>query len=94
MRQVTQNYKSGEIRLEDVDWPALRPGGVLVRTHFSVVSTGTEGMKVREAKLSYLGKARARPDQLKKVMQAIRQQGVAAPYSKVMNKLDTLTPLG
>lgn len=94
MRQVTQNYKSGEIRLEDVDWPALRPGGVLVRTHFSVVSTGTEGMKVREAKLSYLGKARARPDQLKKVMQAIRQQGFAATYSKVMNKLDTLTPLG
>ncbi|MGQ0749533.1 MAG: bi-domain-containing oxidoreductase [Betaproteobacteria bacterium] len=94
MRQVTQNYKSGEIRLEEVDSPALRPGGVLVRTHFSVVSTGTEGMKVREAKLSYLGKARARPDQLKKVMQAVRQQGLLATYHKVMNKLDTLTPLG
>ena len=94
MRQVTQNYKSGEIRLEEVDSPALRPGGILVRTHFSVVSTGTEGMKVREAKLSYLGKARARPDQLKKVMHAIRQQGLLATYHKVMNKLDTLTPLG
>lgn len=94
MRQVTQNYKSGEIRLEEVDSPALRPGGILVRSHFSVVSTGTEGMKVREAKLSYLGKARARPDQLKKVMHAIRQQGLLATYHKVMNKLDTLTPLG
>jgi predicted dehydrogenase len=94
MRQVTQNYRSGEIRLEQVDWPALKPGGVLVRSHYSVISTGTEGMKVREGKLSYLGKARARPDQLKKVLQSLRQQGLVATYHKVMNKLDSLTPLG
>jgi predicted dehydrogenase/threonine dehydrogenase-like Zn-dependent dehydrogenase len=94
MRQVTQNYKSGEIRLQEVDWPALKPGGVLVRSHYSVISTGTEGMKVREGKLSYLGKARARPDQLKKVLQTLRQQGFVATYNKVMNKLDSLTPLG
>jgi threonine dehydrogenase-like Zn-dependent dehydrogenase len=94
MRQVTQNYKSGEIRLEEVDWPALKAGGVLVRSHYSVISTGTEGMKVREGKLSYLGKARARPDQLKKVLQSLKQQGLLATYRKVMNKLDSLTPLG
>jgi len=58
------------------------PGGVLVRSHFSLVSTGTEGMKVKEGKLSYLGKARARPDQLKKVLQTVRQQGIAATYQK------------
>jgi predicted dehydrogenase/threonine dehydrogenase-like Zn-dependent dehydrogenase len=94
MKQVSQNYKTGQIRLEEVEWPALKPGGVLVRSHFSLVSTGTEGMKVREGKLSYLGKARARPDQLKKVLQTVRQQGLAATYQKVMNKLDSLTPLG
>jgi len=94
MRQVTQNYKSGEIKLEEVDWPALKPGGVLVRSHYSVISTGTEGMKVREGKLSYLGKARARPDQLKKVLNTLKQQGLVATYQKVMNKLDSLTPLG
>jgi predicted dehydrogenase/threonine dehydrogenase-like Zn-dependent dehydrogenase len=94
MRQITQNYKSGEVRLEEVDWPALKPGGVLVRSHYSVISTGTEGMKVREGKLSYLGKARARPDQLKKVLQTLKQQGFVATYRKVMNKLDSLTPLG
>jgi predicted dehydrogenase/threonine dehydrogenase-like Zn-dependent dehydrogenase len=94
MKQVSQNYKTGQIRLEDVKWPALKPGGVLVRTYFSLVSTGTEGMKVREGKLSYIGKARARPDQLMKVLQTARQQGVAATYQKVMNKLDSLTPLG
>lgn len=94
MRQITQNYKTGSIRLEEVEWPALKPGGVLVHTQYSAVSTGTEGMKVREGQLSYLGKARARPDQLKKVLDTVRQQGIVATYQKVMNKLDSLTPLG
>lgn len=94
MRQISQNYKTGAVRLEQVPQPALRPGGVLVRTHYSVISAGTEGMKVREGKLSYLGKARARPDQLKKVLATLRQQGFRATYEKVMNKLDSLTPLG
>lgn len=94
MKQVSQNYKTGMIRLESTNAPAIRSGGVLVRTHYSAVSAGTEGMKVKEGKLSYLGKARARPDQVKKVLNTLRQQGLAATYQKVMNKLDKLTPLG
>lgn len=94
MRQISQNYKSGEIRLERTNIPAVRAGGVLVRTCYSVVSAGTEGMKVKEGKMSYLGKAIARPDQVKKVLATLRQQGPAATYQKVMNKLDKLTPLG
>jgi len=94
MRQVSQNYKSGKILLEDVSSPALQHGGILVRTHFSAVSIGTEGMKVREGKMSLLGKAKARPDQVKKVLDSARQHGVMSTLQKVMNKLDSLTPLG
>jgi predicted dehydrogenase/threonine dehydrogenase-like Zn-dependent dehydrogenase len=94
MKQVSQNYKSGHICIEEVEEPALKAGGVLVRTLFSLISSGTEGMKVREGKLSYFGKARARPDQVKKVLNTLRQQGFVATYQKVMNKLDSLTPLG
>ena len=94
MKQVSQNYKTGALRLEDVNSPALKPGGVLVRTAFSAISAGTEGMKVKEGRASYLGKARARPDQVKKVIKSVQQQGLMATYYKVMNKLDSLTPLG
>jgi len=94
MQQVTQNYKTGAIRTQETTRPALKPGMLLVRTAYSVISTGTEGMKAREGKMSYLGKARARPDQAKKVIESVRQQGVAATYRKVMNRLDSLTPLG
>ena len=52
MKQVAQNYRSGELAVLDVPAPACKPGGVLVRTLYSLISTGTELMKVSEARLS------------------------------------------
>ena len=94
MKQIAQNYKSGELAVLDVPAPVCRPRGVLVRSLFSLISTGTEMMKVSEASMSMVGMARARPDQVKKVLDQIQQQGVVTTYKKVMNKLDSYTPLG
>ena len=94
MKQVVQNYRSGELALLEVPVPRCKPGGVLVRTRYSLISTGTEMMKVGEARMSLLAKARARPDQVAKVLQSASTQGVAATYRKVTTKLDSYTPLG
>ncbi|MEU7469904.1 bi-domain-containing oxidoreductase [Streptomyces sp. NPDC044984] len=94
MKQVVQNYKSGELAVLDVPVPGCKPGGVLVRTAYSLISTGTELMKVSEAGMSMLGKARSRPDQVAKVVQSVAVNGVPATYRKVMGKLDSYTPLG
>jgi predicted dehydrogenase/NADPH:quinone reductase-like Zn-dependent oxidoreductase len=94
MLQVAQNYRSGELAVLDVPEPAGRQGGVLVRSEYSLISTGTELMKVSEARLSLIGKARARPDQVKKLVDSMAQQGPAATYRKAMNRLDSYTPLG
>ncbi|MFD9028605.1 bi-domain-containing oxidoreductase [Streptomyces parvulus] len=94
MKQVVQNYRSGELALLDVPAPGCKPGGVLVRSAYSLISTGTELMKVSEAGLSMVGKARSRPDQVAKVVQSVATNGVPATYRKVMGKLDSWTPLG
>ena len=94
MKQVAQNYKSGELAVLDVPVPACKPGGVLVRSLYSLISTGTEMMKVSEARMSLLGKARARPDQVRKLVDSVAQQGAVATYKKAMNRLDSYTPLG
>ncbi|WP_181788739.1 bi-domain-containing oxidoreductase, partial [Streptomyces phytophilus] len=94
MKQVVQNYRSGELALLDVPVPGCGPGGVLVRSAYSLISTGTELMKVSEAGMSMLGKARSRPDQVAKVVQSVAANGVPATYRKVMGKLDSYTPLG
>lgn len=94
MKQVAQNYKSGELAVLDVPAPACRPGGVLVRSLFSLISTGTELMKVTEASMSMVGMARARPDQVRRVLDSVAQQGMVTTYKKVLTKLDSYTPLG
>jgi predicted dehydrogenase/threonine dehydrogenase-like Zn-dependent dehydrogenase len=94
MKQIAQNYKSGELLVLEVPAPICRPGGVLVQSLFSLISTGTEMMKLAEAKMSMAGKARARPDQVRKVLDTVAQHGAVATYKKVMNRLDSYTPLG
>ena len=94
MKQIAQNYKSGELAVLDVPAPVGRPGGVLVRSLFSLISTGTEMMKVTEAKMSLVGMARARPDQVRKVLDSVSQQGLMPTYKKAMSRLDSYTPLG
>jgi len=94
MKQIAQNYKSGELIVLDAPAPVCRPGGVLVQSLFSLISTGTEMMKLSEAKMSMVGKARARPDQVRKVLDSVTQQGALNTYKKVMNRLDSYTPLG
>ena len=94
MKQLAQNYRSGELTVLDVPPPACRAGGVLVRSLYSLISTGTELMKVQESKRSLVGKARARPEQVRQGVDAVTQQGPVATYKKVMNRLDSYTPLG
>lgn len=94
MKQIVQNYNTGDLWLEDVPTPICRRGGLLVRNEYSVVSTGTERMKVSQARMSLLEKARARPDKVKQVLQSVRQVGLMETYNKVQERLDSLTPLG
>ena len=94
MKQVAQNYHSGELAVIDAPAPSCARGGVLVRSLYSLISTGTELMKVGESKKSLVGMARARPDQVKKALDAVQQQGVLTTYKKAMNRLDSYSPLG
>jgi predicted dehydrogenase/threonine dehydrogenase-like Zn-dependent dehydrogenase len=93
MKQIAQ-YQDGRMELQDVPEPAAPPGGILVRLTHSVISVGTEKMKVEQAKMSLLRKARARPDQVRKVLDSARTLGWRAAMEKVRNRLEMPTPLG
>ena len=94
MKQVLQNFKTGELKVDDVPAPIVKAGCVLVRNHFSLISTGTEGGTVKLGKMSLLGKARARPEQVKKVIQVARNEGIMTAYNAAMRSLDMPLPLG
>ena len=94
MRQLIQSYRTGEMEVADVPPPSARSGGVVVRTVRSLVSAGTEKMVVDLARKSLLGKAAARPDLVRNVLDTARKQGVLNTLRKVQSKLDTPIPLG
>ena len=94
MRQVVQDFGTGDVRLEDVATPTLRDGFARVRAAASVVSVGTERAIVELARRSLLGKARARPDLVARVWKKLRRDGLSAAVRTVKDRLGAPMPLG
>ena len=61
MEQLTQNLKNGKMDLLEVPLPTVEKGKLLVKNYYSAISAGTEGRSVKDARLGYVGKAKARP---------------------------------
>lgn len=94
MKQIIQDLKSGETILEDVPAPMVRRGAVLIRTHRSLVSLGTERMLVEFGKAGYLEKARQQPEKVKQVLEKIKSDGLRPTIEAVFRKLGEPLPLG
>jgi len=94
VKQLFQDMKTGETILGEVPTPQLQPGFVKVRTHYSVVSAGTERMVMELGKKSYLGKARARPDLAMKVLKKVKTEGLMATLRQTMARLESPIALG
>lgn len=94
MKQVIQNFKTGELYVDVVPVPSISEGMVLVENEYSLISSGTERNTVKTAQASLIGKAKQRPDLVMQVMQNIKKEGLAATITKVKTKLDSLKALG
>lgn len=94
MKQLVQDLKKGKMKILEVPFPALPKGGVLVRSHYSVISAGTEGKTVSDARKGYIAKAKTRQKEVNQVLQAVKTQGILATYRMVMNKLEAPSSLG
>jgi len=94
MQQLTQQLKSGKMEILEVPFPALNKGSILVRNHYSVISAGTEGKTVTDARKGYIAKARSRQKEVKQVIEMIKTNGLLSTYKFVMNKLEAPVGLG
>ena len=94
MQQLVQNLKNGDMAVLEVPFPALNPGHILVRNHYSVISAGTEGKTVKDARLGYIGKARTRKRELAQVIDSVKVNGLTTTYQRVMHRLEAPSALG
>ena len=94
MKQVVSSARSGKLSLQDVPPPKVKRGHLLVATRASVISIGTERSANAFAKKSLVGKAQARPDLVRKVLDKARRDGILATMNAVLARLDEPMPLG
>ncbi len=94
MKQIIQSYKTGKMEVVDVPIPTCNDSGVLIKTESSLISAGTEKMLIDIAKKSMLGKAKARPDLVKQVLNKMKKEGIKNTLEKVQAKLEVPIPLG
>lgn len=94
MFQIIQDLKNGNTILEEVPAPQIRKGCVLIKTHRSLVSLGTEKMLVEFGKGNLISKARQQPEKVKQVLDKIKTEGLIPTLEAVFNKLDEPLPLG
>lgn len=94
MQHVTQNQRNGKLNIDVAPEPAVQPGYVLIANRASIISAGTERFARESAKLSILGKARQRPDQVLKVLRRIGRDGLRTTVRQVRDRLDEPMSLG
>ncbi|MCA9218189.1 MAG: bi-domain-containing oxidoreductase [Planctomycetales bacterium] len=94
MLQVVQDIGSGKTSVATLPGPNVVPGQILVANRASLVSAGTEKMVLDLSKKSLLGKARERPDHVRRVFEKIRNEGLVDTIQQVRKKLDEPMTMG
>ncbi len=93
MKQVF--LERGHSFLYDVPIPTLTAGQVVVKVHYSFISSGTESAIVRATEKSFFKKAAKNfSKNLSKVSSIVKESGVYGALALVQSKLNQLVPVG
>jgi predicted dehydrogenase/threonine dehydrogenase-like Zn-dependent dehydrogenase len=94
VKVLLQSFQNGEVTIIDAPTPRASANGLLVATHASVISAGTERSLVDFGRAGLIEKARSQPDKVKQVLEKIRTDGLMPTLDAVRAKLQDPIPLG
>lgn len=92
MKQVL--IKGGAARVENVPAPAVEAKTLLVLVHYSCISTGTELSSLRVSALPLYRRAIKQPENVRRVLQSIKDVGLRNTIDRVQGKLAAGSPTG
>lgn len=92
MKQIL--IRQGKACVEEIPAPGVEPGTILVKVVRSCVSIGTEMAGVKATSESLWRRALKRPEQVKKVIQMVAQEGLARTADMVQGRLSAGLPVG
>ena len=94
MKQIFQSLENGETLISDIPSPSLKKGHLLIKSSYSLISTGTEKMLIEFGKSNLIEKAKGQPDKINEVIQKLKIDGFIETYKAIQNKLSEPFPLG
>ncbi len=94
LKKLNQNIRNGDLYIDKYIRPITKKQNILLLSYTSLISAGTEKMIMDLAKKSLVGKARERPDQVQRVLEKIRNEGMLETLAQVTNKLDEPMTMG
>lgn len=92
MKQVL--IKDGSVVVADVPAPVVGPKNVLVRVAYSCISTGTEMASVQTSGVPLYRRALRQPDNVRRVIAMMREQGIQYTLERLRGKLESGSPTG
>jgi len=92
MKQVL--IKKGQVRVEEVPAPLVSENEVLVHVYYSCISAGTEMAGIKSSGMPLYKKALKQPQNVKKVLNTLKTQGLLKTISKVKDKIGSGAPIG
>jgi predicted dehydrogenase/threonine dehydrogenase-like Zn-dependent dehydrogenase len=92
MKQVL--IKGGTVVVDEVAAPQVSPKRILVQAAFSCISSGTELASVSNSGMSLPSRILKQPEQVRRVLECMRDQGVRRTMDRVLGKLASGTPTG
>ena len=94
MKQLLQSLRDGSTKIIEAPVSSPKTGNILIKTLYSLVSSGTEKTLVDFGKANLIDKAKQQPDKVKDVLNKIKTDGINSTYEAIVSKLDKPIPLG
>ena len=92
MKQVL--IKNGQAVVEDIPAPIIGENEILVQVYYSCISTGTEISVIESLKKPLYKRVLEKPQNIKKVLEMIRSQGLAKTVARVRAEINDPKPTG
>jgi predicted dehydrogenase/threonine dehydrogenase-like Zn-dependent dehydrogenase len=86
--------KKGNIIIENVPDPKVSNNSLLIKTVYSCISVGTEMSTVNNSGTPLIKRALQQPDNVKKILDTAKSQGIAKAYSKIKGEVNSGKPIG
>lgn len=94
MKKLLQNLSDGNIKIIDTPIAKIGDSEVLIETHYSLMSPGTEKMLLEFGKSNWIDRIKKNPDKVRQVINKIKTDGLMSTVESVQAKLNEPIELG